>query len=532
MDLGTKTGKTTAERTGLNNTLIRRSSYICASLFNLPSIKKDKITKNFESETTKLWRQVSLQKDHNKEKCMKRITSILAVMALSSAAYAADTVDMKWNAEMRTRYTSDNAYAGVKGDKSHSPNTYNAFDQRNKLGLGLSKGESFQGKLTLINNFAWGNTNDRTTTTDNPGTAAVTGGNLLLINEAYGWWKANDMTSLKFGRSAFEIAGGYVSSADDWLANPYTWDGIWSMWDFEPISLNVFGTKAKDTNVAHAQIGTAHAGQSDAESVMYGAIVGFKTLPDALKKAEIHLLQQNDEVTVPALAGTPSFNDSFRTELMRYGLFVNGDVAGFNYHAAADMYQGKFKYFSSGSSTDIDMTGSMFDVGVGYTMPEMMMMHFGLTYHMDSGGDTATAANKSDKTYHAGQYDAHNIGGTLLDAVAWGNLTYFRLNFGMKPQEDLGVDLYLSKFSRTNNKDTVMVYGTAAGTVAATDSSDIGQEIDLTLTKSYGDNFSIWALYGMFQPGDMVKKDGVNGTVGSTEEEQHTRIQVQGKLTF
>lgn len=516
------------------NALMRRSSYISGSLFNLPSKQKNK----FESETTKLWRQVSLQQDHNKEKCMKRITSILAVMALSSAAYAADTVDMKWNAEMRTRYTSDNAYAGVKGDKTHSANTYNAVDQRNKLGLHLSKGESFQGHVSLINNFAWGNTNDRTAGTatagglGNPGQVGATTGNLLLVNEAYGWWKANDMASLKFGRAAFEIAGGYVSSGDDWLTQPYSYDGVWSMWDFEPVHMTVFGTKTKDTNVAHTQIGTAHNGQSDAESVMYGALVGFKTLPDAIKKAEIHLIQVNDEATdYTGTVGT-SFTRSGRTEIMRYGLFMNGDVSGFDYHAAADMYQGKIKVFDAGSSTDYDATGSMFDIGVGYTMPEMMMMHFGLTYHMDSGGDTMNATNKASKTYMAGQYDAHNVGGTLTDAVAWGNLTYFRLNFGMKPQDDLGVDLYLSKFSRTNNKDTVVVYGAAAGTVATTDSSDIGQEIDLTLTKSYGDNFSIWALYGMFQPGDMVKKDGVNGTVGSTEEEQHTRIQLQGKLTF
>jgi len=462
---------------------------------------------------------------------MKRITSILAVLALSTAANAADTVDMKWNAEMRTRYSNDANYAGIKGEN------FGVFGQRNKLGLHLTKGENFQGHVGLINHFNWGSSTNHASSGYNPGANTIiaspaTDSNAFVVNEAYGWWKANDMTSIKFGRSAFEIAGGFVISSEDWLSVPYSYDGLWTMWDFEPVSLNVFGLKLNDTRTSSAQ-GTVN-GNSDPENVMYGAVVGFKNLPEALKKAEIHLLQQNDETnrTAATLAGAPA-TAATRAEIMRYGLFLNGDHMGFDYRAAADMYQGKAKVFTGGSSTDFDVNANMFDLGVGYTFAEMMMLRIGAVYHTDSGADSANMTNKAYKSYQAGQYDAHNWGGSYMHAVTWGNLTYYSLDAGVKPMEDFGANLRWTKFSRTNNKDTVTVYGATAGTVASTDSNDIGSEIDLTLTKSYGDNFSIWALYGVFTPGDMIKNDATAAMGTSTEkEDSHTRIQLQGKLTF
>ncbi len=513
-----------------------------------PFIKIYKVTK---SETTKLWRHLSLQQDHNKEKCMKRVTSILAVLALSTAANAADTVDMKWNAEMRTRYTNDAQFAGKK-----EGGNYNGFAQRNKLGLHLTKGENFQGHVSLVNNFFWGSSALRSGTRNNymygtPDTvvASTNNNNVLAVNEAYGWWKASDMASLKFGRSSMEIAGGYVSSSQDWLATPYAFDGMWSMWDFEPVSLNVFATKLHDANtVATSPKTNTMAGNSDPEAVMYGAVLGIKNLPEMLKKAEIHLLQTNDEATNPAYrtGGTTGFAaaaDNLRTENLRYGLFLGGDHMGWDYHAAADLYNGKTKHQAANTSTqtDYNLSGSMFDLGLGYSFPEMMMLKISANYHMDSGGDAPNGTSVKDfKTYRPFYYDDHNLGAGLLDAVTWGNLTFWSVSAGVKPSDDLGVNLTYTKMSRSSDKDTVSVYGFAAGatsTTALTSSNDIGSEIDFSVNKTYGDNFSIWALYGVFTPGDLVKEDNAYdgatiATAGSSKEENHTRIQIQGKLTF
>jgi hypothetical protein len=53
----------------------------------------------------------------------------------------------------------------------------------------------------------------------------------------------------------------------------------------------------------------------------------------------------------------------------------------------------------------------------------------------------------------------------------------------------------------------------------------IGNEIDLHVTKTYGENFSIFGLYGMFQPGDFIKQ-----TLGNAET--YNKLQLQAKMTF
>jgi hypothetical protein len=549
--------------------------------------------KNKTTVTTKLWRMLSLQNDYNKEMCMKRFTIALAGLALVTTAQAADTTDFKWNAEMRLRYTNDTAYSfqkeiqneagatnpgngqGAIPDQSMGRN-YNSFAQRVKLGLGMTRGESLSGYLSTINHSYWGDTANRTAAGDytygNPNAPGATAArnNDFVLNEAWGWWKANDMVSVKFGRSTMEIAGGAVAGPNDWQPIPNVFDGIWSMWDFEPVSVKMFGLKLRDTNVdGAAGTSTPAAGQTsgpsagatnaigqrdDSESVLYGVVAGVKNLPEFLKVAEVHLMQVNDETTTTYLpngqtaANQAVITNTDRAEMLRYGLIVSGDMSNVDYRLIGDFYTGKKKADGTLGGTsatantfarDQALSGSMVDLNVGYTLPEIMMLRIGANYHMDSGGEVT---NTDNKTYKPFAYSAHEFGGDM-DVMTWGNLTYWGLNVAVKPMDDLDVKLSYWDYSRTSERDGVTVNGfnqgaetngttTAtnntrhAGTQAGT-SNKIGSEIDFTVTKTYGENFSIWALYGVFTPGEFIK-----GNPAGARDDAHTRMQVQAKLTF
>lgn len=485
---------------------------------------------------------------------MKRFTIALAGLALATTAQAADTTDFKWNAEMRLRYTNDTAYnfqkeagtqsntgGGTGGVSADSVGrNYNNFAQRVKLGVSMQRGESLSGYVSTIQHGFWGDTSARTAVGDytygNPQTVAADGtrNNVFVVNEAWGWWKASDMTSVKFGRSTMEVAGGAVVGANDWQPIPYSFDGLWTMWDFEPVSLNLFGLKLSDANVTGAnQVKTTTPGTvDDKESVMYGLVAGIKNLPEFLKKTEIHLLQVNDESTTSFTNSITNVTD--RNEILRYGLFVGGDMMNIDYRLIGDFYTGKKKVSTTTAGTgDQNLTGTMLDLTLGYTLPEIMMLRIGGEYHMDSGGEVTATDNK---TYKPMAYNWHDFGGDM-DVVQWGNLTYWNLNLGVKPMDDLGVKLEYFNYTRTSERDAVSINGArqgaqttantlAAGTAAGT-SNKIGSEIDFTLTKTYGDNLSIWALYGVFTPDEVIK-----GTSGRDRDDTHTRIQLQGKLTF
>src|ERR1041385_5563004 len=85
---------------------------------------------------------------------MSKLWMILCGIAITGAAQA-QTVDWKWNAELRTRYTDEMNVLGVKSADA------NMFEGRTKIGVTMMKGDSLTGHVTLLNEFQWGNTADQ-----------------------------------------------------------------------------------------------------------------------------------------------------------------------------------------------------------------------------------------------------------------------------------------------------------------------------------------------------------------------------------
>jgi hypothetical protein len=193
---------------------------------------------------------------------------------------------------------------------------------------------------------------------------------------------------------------------------------------------------------------------------------------------------------------------------------------GIDYKLDYAMYSGDS--IAHGTTTKTDIDASMWDATVGYSMPAMMNFHVWLGMHSDSG---TKSGETKHKTYNPFHYDAHENAGQM-DILGWGNLTYQRVGVSINPTDDIGVNLEYLKFTKTEK--TGDSYGnagysdlaTALTTTAGED--DLGNEIDLTVTKKYTNNFTTAASYRMFQAGDAF---------GSGADDA-SQIYLEGKLTF
>jgi hypothetical protein len=205
--------------------------------------------------------------------------------------------------------------------------------------------------------------------------------------------------------------------------------------------------------------------------------------------------------------------------MSHYGLTLMGEASALDYRLTGDFESGKIK----AGATDVNLAGTMFDVELGYGLPEFMKSRVYVTYHTDSGADSST--NDKAEQYIPLFYDTHKYAG-LMDTVTWGNLTQIGIGLGLNPSDDLNVGIQYNMFSRTTDKGAKTV-GTVSVPAAPTNTEKVlGSEIDLTATKSYSENFSIYAQLGTFMPGEAVKK--ANADKGDSENQ----IVVQGKLTF
>src|SRR5690606_35815724 len=161
------------------------------------------------------------------------------------------------------------------------------------------------------------------------------------------------------------------------------------------------------------------------------------------------------------------------------------------YTATYAMYSGETQVAGGGATTDI--SASMIDAEVGYSMPATMGLRVHVGYHTDTG----TAAGTTDnETYSGFHYDMHNNAG-LMDRFTFGNLTYMRVGAAVHPSDDVTVGLEYFMFSQTEADQAVDANGVNANTTE----DELGNEIDLVVTKKYSNNFSTMLRYGMFQPG-------------------------------
>ncbi|MBK7890450.1 MAG: alginate export family protein [Bdellovibrionales bacterium] len=433
---------------------------------------------------------------------MKRLVLLAGALAVTTAAHAADETDMKANGEFRVRYFNDMTPSGNKD----VPENISDIEGRMKLGFTLKKGEKFQAHVSMLHGTLFGSDKGGASgTLVESGYNTATTNNLLLVNQAYGWWKAGESYSLKAGRFNLDLGAGEFFSSDAWNMVPTTHEGFLAAIDTDFAGIAVALIKDKEL--------TAQAGKdSDPEQHNIILSADVKNTPEALKTANLTLVQISRSENAAAGAANGQ----------HIGVTLGGDMSNVFWKAVAAFQMGvasKVSNVNPALATETKFGGNMFDVTVGYSMPETMGIKVWANYHSDSGdkdgmSNGGTGADDKLETYQALYYDSHKYAG-LMDLFGWGNLTYWNVGASMTAADDLEVGLGLYGFSRTkeNSLTTTAVTHNRSGNDrysfetanSLANKSDLGMELDVWASQKYASNFSIDANLGMFMPGSAFK---------------------------
>jgi hypothetical protein len=148
----------------------------------------------------------------------------------------------------------------------------------------------------------------------------------------------------------------------------------------------------------------------------------------------------------------------------------------------------------------------MYDLLVGYGLPEVMGLKISGGYHMDTGDKAGTATK--NEAYNPLFYDKHNYAG-LMDVVGWGNLTYWNVNASIMPMEtvEAGLGYYMFSNSEAGAASFTAPYFTGA-TVGS--SKELGSELDVYANKAYDNGLKIGARYSTFMNGKYLKDQGLS----------------------
>lgn len=415
---------------------------------------------------------------------MKRLVLLAGALVVSTAAQAADDTEVKHNGEFRVRYFNDMVPSGVKDE----PKNTSDIEGRMKLGFTLRKGETMQAHLGVLHGTYFGTDKAASTSLTGAGYNTHTKDNGLLVNQAYAWWKAGDGYSLKAGRFNVEIGGGEFFATNNWLMVPTTHEGFKLGMDTDFANFDVY--MIKDKELTPKNPGTF---DSDPEQHNWIVSADLKNMPEAVKTANLTFVNFNRS----EIAGTGAAN------AQHIGVTVGGDVSSLMYKLVAAFQSG---VASKTATAEQKFAGSMFDVTLGYGMPETMGLKVWANYHMDSGDDSAT--DDKTETYQSLYYDSRRYGGSM-DLFPWGNLTYWNIGATLAPADDLEVGLGLYGYTKTKENGSYTAgarpNGTAVSAIAATGKADLGMELDVWAAKKYGSSFGIDAHFGAFMPGAAFK---------------------------
>jgi hypothetical protein len=434
---------------------------------------------------------------------MNKLIALIAVLSFASSAHAAGGADYSHSGDFRLQYKND-MNADLNEDAADSPKQN--WHQRTRLGTTVRAGEKLSAHLGLIHNADWGSNADQTADDIQAGAT----NNVLIVNEAYGVWVASDSLTLKFGRGGMTMADGRFVSTNDYNNVPKSFDGVLASLDQEFARLNIFGVQGAKAN-------TTPAGNFNDYGTFFGVSADFKSLPEMIKTAHVHVVQVRRDAGTYEIAGTNTALD--KETNMKIGFVLAGEVAGLDWRANYEMEDGE----NDDGTTKTDISTSMIDAELGYKFGATRA-HFG--YHTDSG----TASGNDNETYNGFHYDTHNNAG-LMDILGWGNLTYMRVG-ATHAMDDLTFGAEYLMFTQTEKQD--FYYTTTGssdannnGTVDAGEGDvaedELGTEIDLWVTKKYTNNFNITGRYSMFTPGDEF---------GTTQEDNHNQLYVEAKLSF
>lgn len=427
---------------------------------------------------------------------MKKIIAAIATLAFIGSAYAADS-EVSQSAEFRLRYKYNQ-----NADRTDSGSS-DAWQSRVKWGSTFRSGEKFTGHLSVLHNSNFGVNGTSTDMHTGLPSAELNSDNALFVQSAYVDWMLSNDLMLKVGRMPVVIGDERVMGENDYQANPYAFEGFGLGYESEFAHVGFYALKLAD-------FASDTGFNQNAERNLYLVNVDFKSLPEFLNMANLHIIADNQNETTADSIGYG------REESTRYGVAVGGETAGVDYRVTYESVSGE-----RGTGTTKDIKSSMMDLEVGYSF-DWMGSRVHALHHSDTGN---TATSTDEETYDALFYEKHYNAG-LMDLFGWGNLTYTNIGYSVKPTDasEYGLSYYM--FSRTEKgADNVRDIRANNYTIDSAE-DDLGTEIDLFAKHKYDGGLEIITRLGMFSPGDAFKK------ATPKQDETHTQFFVQARWNF
>ena len=440
---------------------------------------------------------------------MKSIAILsFALLAASTSALAADDTEFKNSGEFRMRYINNFNATGQDASGQNADTT-----GRFKLNIGARKGENLQAYLSVLHVSEFGAQNtengDYSTVSTSSSSNTAAANNLLIVNRAWGLWKATDTLSFRVGRFGINIADGLVFSDNEWENVPVAHEGLEAAFDTDYAKLSVFFIKTNELN--SAPLNQSGAPNSDPERNFYLLTADVKNLPDVIKTANIHVLAITRDRTDDGQ--NPPVKTYGAQTWQHAGITLGGDIHGFIYKATGAYQQGSF---SKSPTLDQKINAYMYDVLIGWQKEENATFKITAGFHVDTGNDSSFLSTAADKTqrYQTLYYQKHDTAG-LMDLVRWGNLTEWNVEATYIPSEDFEAGIRYSMFTQTQAGDPNGVslgdrYSSITTSTVALGERNIGSEVDLFGTKSYEGGFHIGIDLGGFMPGDYFKSGTIN----------------------
>ncbi|MBF0170782.1 MAG: alginate export family protein [Nitrospinae bacterium] len=308
------------------------------------------------------------------------------------------------------------------------------------------------------------------------------------------WFLAKDFAglpmNLKMGRQQLAYGDQRLIGNLGWKDQARTFDAFKTEWLVGDHKIDLFWSKINETEEVNLRGLTPKDFQTSKkkDENLYGVYAVFALGGDPWKNAlDLYYLGWEE--------GNTELN------VQTYGFRLNGGVAGID-------YTGEFVWQGGDWAKGVAQEANALAVKAGYTIASFWKTRIGAEYDFGSGDDDP--ANGAHKTFVFPFHTNHAFYG-LQDFFSWGNMRAIGASLKTVPVDGpVTVQVDYWKFELAEAHDQwLTVVGTAPRVhvnANPSDSTDAGQEWDLTVTYGYSPNLKLSGGYSLFFPGTAAKE--------------------------
>lgn len=308
------------------------------------------------------------------------------------------------------------------------------------------------------------------------------------------WFMAKEFAglpmNLKMGRQPLVYGDQRLIGHLGWKDQARTFDAAKTEWMIGDHQIDLFWSKINETEEVNLRGITPkdfQTSQSKDEN-LYGAYGMFKLTQGAWKNSlDVYYLVWEE--------------GNLERNVQTYGFRLAGGAANVD-------YTGEFVWQSGDWSKGVSQQANSFDVKAGYTLPHLWNARIGAEYAYGSGDDDPSSGDH--KTFVFPFHTNHAFYG-LQDFFSWGNMKALNGTLSVKPMNGpVTVKVDFWKFELAEAADQwLTVVGNAPRVHVnsnSSDSTDAGQEWDITVKYGYSKNLKLVGGYSVFIPGAAAKE--------------------------